>query len=96
MSGSTTPLANGPDQVAQTQSSVRPEGPFNAPSQGAQSAPPAAVPSVMAIRYVQTAPVRVRGLITGRSYEFSTSEPVQSVDARDASSLLRTQFFRRA
>lgn len=48
------------------------------------------------IYYLETSPVRVQGLSTGRSYEFSGSVPVQSVDARDASSLLNTRFFRRA
>src|ERR1700722_6454863 len=48
------------------------------------------------IYYVETSPVRVQGLSTGRSYEFSGSLPVQSVDARDAASLLHTRYFRRA
>jgi hypothetical protein len=48
------------------------------------------------IYYLETSPVRVQGLSTGCSYEFSGSQPVQSVDARDASSLLNTRFFRRA
>jgi hypothetical protein len=46
--------------------------------------------------YLETSPLRVQGLSTGRSYQFSGSEPVQSVDARDASSLLNTRYFRRA
>jgi hypothetical protein len=48
------------------------------------------------VRYLETSPIRVRGLATGRSYEFSGSRPIQQVDARDASSLLNTRFFRRA
>jgi len=48
------------------------------------------------VYYLETSPVRVQGLSTGRSYEFSSSQPVQNVDARDASSLLNTRFFRRA
>ena len=47
------------------------------------------------LSYLETAPVRVRGLATGRTYEFSGSQPVQSVDFRDASSLLNTRFFKR-
>ena len=47
------------------------------------------------IRYVDTLPIRVRGLMTGRSYEFSAAQPVQSVDASDAASLLNTRYFRR-
>jgi hypothetical protein len=46
--------------------------------------------------YLQTSPIRVRGLISGVCYEFSSSSPVQDVDARDSSSLLHTRFFRRA
>jgi hypothetical protein len=33
--------------------------------------------------------------MTGRSYEFSAAQPVQSVDASDAASLLNTRYFRR-
>lgn len=46
------------------------------------------------LSYLETAPVRFRGLATGRTYEFSGSQPVQSVDVRDASSLLNTRFFK--
>jgi hypothetical protein len=52
--------------------------------------------SFIAIAYVEKAPVRVRGLATGLTYEFSASDPVREVDARDASALLNTRFFRRA
>ena len=52
-------------------------------------------PSV-GIRYLETSQIRVRGLVSGMFYEFSGSRPVQQVDARDASSLLNTRFFRRA
>ena len=48
------------------------------------------------VRYVETSPIRVRGLVSGTSYEFSGTAPIQQVDARDASSLLNTRFFRRA
>jgi hypothetical protein len=59
--------------------------------------PPASTSQTpISICYLETAPVRVQGLATGRSYEFSGSQPVQSVDARDASSLLNTRYFRRA
>lgn len=50
----------------------------------------------MKVRYLENSPIRVRGLVSGMSYEFSGSQPVQTVDARDASSLLNTRFFRRA
>jgi hypothetical protein len=51
--------------------------------------------SFIAISYLGKAPVRVRGLTTGRAYDFSASDPVREVDARDASTLLNTRFFRR-
>src|SRR5580765_2854278 len=51
--------------------------------------------SSIKIRSVEASPLRVRGLFTGRSYEFTSSQPVQSVDARDAASLLNTRYFRR-
>jgi hypothetical protein len=72
---------------------------INPPSQGAPPAPPspASTPAdSITIRYLQAAAVRVQGLTTGRSYEFSASQQVQNVDARDASSLLSTPFFSRA
>ena len=50
----------------------------------------------ISLRYLDNSPIRVRGLVSGKSYEFSNSRPVQPVDARDASSLLNTRFFRRA
>ncbi len=52
--------------------------------------------SSIGVRYLENSPIRVRGLVSGMSYEFSSSRPVQSVDPRDASSLLNTRFFRRA
>jgi hypothetical protein len=50
----------------------------------------------ISIRSLENSPIRVQGPSTGRYYEFSGSRPVQAVDARDASALLRTRFFRRA
>jgi hypothetical protein len=52
--------------------------------------------SSIGLRYLENSPIRVRGLVSGMSYEFSGAAPVQQVDARDASSLLSTRFFRRA
>ena len=46
------------------------------------------------IRYLQSAPIQVRGSATGAHYEFSASNPIQSVDRRDAVTLLQTRFFR--
>jgi hypothetical protein len=48
------------------------------------------------VRYVEQSPIRVQGLQTGRSYEFSGTHSIQAVDARDAATLLATRFFRRA
>jgi hypothetical protein len=52
--------------------------------------------SSVSVRYLETSPIRVRGLVSGMSYEFSGAAPIQEVDARDASTLLNTRFFRRA
>jgi hypothetical protein len=72
-----------------------------------RTSPPLAMPTVapqatvdpqasVQVYYLEAPPIRVQGLSTGRSYEFSSSQPVQNVDARDASSLLNTRYFRRA
>jgi hypothetical protein len=52
--------------------------------------------AAVAVRYVENAPVRVRGLSTGQTYEFSAAERVRQVDARDSAALLSTRFFQRA
>src|SRR5215467_9568003 len=41
----------------------------------------------IAMRYVQNAPVRVRGLASGLSYGFSGTHAVQTVDPRDVPGL---------
>ena len=51
--------------------------------------------SSVKLRYSENSPVRVRGPVTGRQYDFSGTNPVQSVDARDAEALMRTRFFQR-
>jgi hypothetical protein len=51
--------------------------------------------SFVTLRYLENSPIVVRGLTTGKQYEFSSARPLQSVDARDAGPLLRTRFFRR-
>jgi hypothetical protein len=48
------------------------------------------------LRYVERSPILVRGPATGQQYQFSGTQPIQSVDPRDAEALLRTRFFRRA
>ena len=53
-----------------------------------------AFPSVK-LHYAQTAPVRLRGPVTGRAYDFSGEQPVQAVDVRDAAVFARNPAFRR-
>jgi hypothetical protein len=48
------------------------------------------------LRYLESSPILVRGPETGRQYQFSATEPLQTVDPRDAPALLRTGFFRQA
>jgi len=61
-----------------------------------QQAPvPTRIPqSSVSLRYSESSPIRVRGPVTGRQYDFSGSHPVQAVDSRDATALVRTRFFR--
>ena len=59
-------------------------------------APVSTPQSAVSVRYLEKSAIRVRGLVTGVSYEFSGAAPIQHVDARDAASLLNTRFFRRA
>jgi hypothetical protein len=40
--------------------------------------------------YLQQEPIQLRGMVTGRIYQFSRSQPVQPVDQRDATGFLRT------
>ena len=47
------------------------------------------------LHYRDAAAIRVRGPVSGRSYEFSQAAPSQSVDVRDAAVLLRGEAFRR-
>jgi hypothetical protein len=88
-------------QTSQAQRTARSTSQYvsgNSQGQAVQPLPPAPTStphSSIVICYLETSPVRVQGLITGRCYEFSGSQTVQSVDARDASSLLNTRFFRR-
>jgi hypothetical protein len=47
------------------------------------------------LRYLQEAPIRVVGPVTGRPYAFSGARPLQMVDPRDAEALGRASLFRR-
>ncbi len=50
--------------------------------------------TAVSLRYLENSPISVWGPVTRRRYDFSASRPVQAVDPRDASALLRTRFFR--
>lgn len=47
------------------------------------------------LQYREQSPIQVRGLATGRVYQFSDKQPVHAVDERDAAALLQTRLFRR-
>lgn len=97
---------NSQAQTVRTQTSappgVRSASPFRLTDTPTRNIPPQAAAttsmphSSISVRYLENSPIRVRGLVSGMGYEFSGSRPVQAVDARDASSLLSTRFFRRA
>ncbi len=48
------------------------------------------------LRYLRTSPIRIRGAVTGREYDFCASGPVAIIDVRDLPSLLGTGYFERA
>ena len=48
------------------------------------------------LRYVERSAVVVRGPASGIEYRFTAESPVQSVDVRDADSLMRSRLFMRA
>jgi hypothetical protein len=79
------PPRRGPRDVA--------DGDENAAPAAADGAPP---PGTVRLHFTRQAGVRVRGPVSGASYAFSGDAPLQAVDARDAESLLRTGYFRRA
>jgi hypothetical protein len=53
------------------------------------------VESPVRVQYSERSRILVRGPVTGREYEFSASQSVQTVDGRDAPALLRTRYFQR-
>jgi hypothetical protein len=61
-----------------------------------QSAQPLRTYSSVALRYTETSSILVLGPASGRRYQFSGSSPVQVIDARDVTALLRTGFFRQS
>ena len=69
----------------------------NAPDAVSQdSAAAVAAASTVNLRYTETASIQLRGLVSGHTYRFSDSQPLQAVDVRDSAALLQTRFFRRA
>ena len=46
--------------------------------------------TLIKLRYADSAPIRLRGPITGRAYDFSGAEPVQEVDVRDVAIFVRS------
>jgi hypothetical protein len=62
----------------------------------APSRPPEASQDEVRLRYLADAAIRVRGANTRRIYDFSSADPVQQIDARDAGGLMRTGLFRTA
>jgi len=52
-------------------------------------------PSVR-LAYAESSPIRVRGPVTGRPYDFSGSQPSQDVDVRDAAVFARNSLFRQS
>jgi hypothetical protein len=52
--------------------------------------------ATLKLSYPGYAPVNVCGPFTGQLYQFSRLHPVQTVDARDAVSILKTRLFRQA
>jgi len=50
----------------------------------------------VSVRYIERLGVVVHGAVTGRRYAFSATNPVQSVDARDAGAFWHSRYFRPA
>jgi hypothetical protein len=74
-------------RAAQTPS---PAVPGPAPSAPANFGPSGPGVTLIKLRYADSAPIRLRGPITGRAYDFSGAEPVQAVDVRDAAIFVRS------
>ena len=50
----------------------------------------------VALKYVESGAIQLRGPVTGRQYRFSATHPILAVEQADAGPLLRTRFFIRA
>ena len=94
-----TGLVN-PSVSSASVSANQPPPPVNSGSVGAPAVPAVQLPQpvplrgVLQLEYLETSRILVSGPATGRQYEFSQSQRLQNVDARDAVSLLRSGFFR--
>ncbi len=90
-------VGNSRSQAVRTQPSMPlPAGNVSSPTPASPLTAASPTSQFVGLRYVESSPIRVRGLVSGVSYEFSGTRAVQEVDVRDASSLLNTRFFRRA
>jgi hypothetical protein len=63
-------------------------------SRASSRRPPQAPFGALSLRYLENAPIRVQGPVTGTPYDFSGVHPIRTVDARDAPALLHTRLFR--
>jgi hypothetical protein len=52
--------------------------------------------TAITLLYSQSSHMHVRGPISGKTYQFSGAQPLQTVDPRDVTALLETGLFRRA
>lgn len=64
-------------------------------TQSANAAPRPAGQPEQHLLFYGTERVSVRGPVTGALYLFSRQQPIQTVDPRDAVSMLKTRLFRR-
>ena len=67
---------------------------MNAPAPPARAAAGPAEPRVL-VHYRASAPVAVRGVVSGRLYEFDAGQPTLYVAEGDAAVLLRSRWFER-
>ncbi len=51
--------------------------------------------AVVELYYFGRTNIQLRGAVTGQTYAFSRSAPVQAIDRRDVFSMLQTRLFRR-
>jgi hypothetical protein len=59
------------------------------------AAPAKVSPGDALLRYLLALPIKVRGLASGREYQFDGQRTVQNVDRRDVDALLESRIFRR-